>query len=172
MNQPPFSTSLPKTSALAIWSLVLGILSLVCFTIFTGIPGVICGHKALSRIKRSGGALGGQGMAIAGLITGYLGIALAFVMIPVMLAIIIPNFAKARKIALQNACINQLRQIDSAKRQWELEKPRQPTEQPGAEDLKTYLEEGMPTCPAHGDYQINSIGKLPTCSIPGHALDE
>ena len=51
----------PKTSALAIWSLVLGILSLTCFTIFTGIPGVICGHKALSKIKRSAGALTGQG---------------------------------------------------------------------------------------------------------------
>jgi len=65
----------PKTSALAIWSLVLGILSLVCFTIFTAIPGVICGHKALSRIKRSNGTLTGQGLAIAGLVTGYMGIA-------------------------------------------------------------------------------------------------
>ena len=43
----------PKTSGLAIWSLVLGILSLACFTIFAAIPGVICGHKALSKIKRS-----------------------------------------------------------------------------------------------------------------------
>lgn len=73
---PPLDpTSQPKTSGLAIWSLVLGILSLLCFTIFAGIPGVICGHKALSKIKRSSGALTGQGLAIAGLITGYLGIA-------------------------------------------------------------------------------------------------
>ena len=42
----------PKTSALAIWSLVLGILSLSCFSILSAIPGVICGHKALSKIKR------------------------------------------------------------------------------------------------------------------------
>jgi len=47
----------------------LGILSLACFSIFAAIPGVICGHKALSRIKRSSGAIAGQGLAIAGLIT-------------------------------------------------------------------------------------------------------
>src|SRR5689334_3929019 len=86
----------PKTSPLAIWSLVLGILSLTCFSIFTAIPGVICGHKALSRIKGSSGAVTGQGMAIAGLVTGYLGIAWAVIMIPLMMAIAIPNFIKAR----------------------------------------------------------------------------
>jgi hypothetical protein len=42
--------------------LVLGILSLVCFTIFAAIPGVICGHKALSKIKHSNGTLTGQGL--------------------------------------------------------------------------------------------------------------
>jgi hypothetical protein len=64
---PPLeNVSQPKTSALAIWSLVLGILSLVCFTIFAAIPGVICGHKALGKIKRSNGTLTGQGLAIAG----------------------------------------------------------------------------------------------------------
>jgi len=41
MNEtpPPLGVaSQPKASALAIWSLVLGILSLVCFTIFAAIP--------------------------------------------------------------------------------------------------------------------------------------
>ena len=33
-----------KTSAQAIWSLVLGILSFICFGLFAGIPAVICGH--------------------------------------------------------------------------------------------------------------------------------
>ena len=93
---PPGVASQPKTSALAIWSLVLGILSLACFSIFTAIPGVICGHKALSKIKHSGGTLAGQGLAIAGLVTGYLGIVWAMIFIPMMMAIAIPNFVKAR----------------------------------------------------------------------------
>jgi hypothetical protein len=64
---PPLENAVqPKTSALAIWSLVLGILSLACFTIFTAIPSVICGHKALSKIKLSNGTLAGQGLAVAG----------------------------------------------------------------------------------------------------------
>ena len=65
----------PKTSALAVWSLVLGVLSLMCFSILAAIPGVICGHKAISRIGKSGGGLSGKGLAIAGLVTGYIGIA-------------------------------------------------------------------------------------------------
>jgi len=62
-----------KTNGLAIASLILGIASLVmCLGPLAGIPGVICGHMALGRIKASG--QGGRGMAIAGLVMGYLGI--------------------------------------------------------------------------------------------------
>ena len=116
----------PKTSALAIGSLVLGILGLMCFTIFAAIPGVICGHKALSKIQKSDGSLSGKGLAIAGLITGYLGIAWAVIFIPMLMAIAIPNFVKARNVAIENACINNLRQIEAAKSEyglWEKIKP-------------------------------------------------
>ena len=60
-----------KTAALAIWSLVLGILAVTCCMLFTGLPAIICGHKAHSKIKQSAGALTGDGMALAGLILGY-----------------------------------------------------------------------------------------------------
>ncbi len=65
-----------KTSALAIWSLVTGILGFCCIGPFGILPAIICGHMALSRMKQSGGQLGGGGMAIAGLVLGYLGLAL------------------------------------------------------------------------------------------------
>src|ERR1039458_8348824 len=114
-----------KTSTLAIWSLVLGIIGLllllVCIGPLFAIPGVICGHMAYSRIKRSSGALAGQGMALAGLITGYVSIGLSIFLVPMMLAIAIPNFVKARDVSMMNACINNLRQIDAAKQQWALE---------------------------------------------------
>jgi hypothetical protein len=163
----------PKTSGLAIWSLVLGILSLVCFSIFSGIPGVICGHKALSKIKHSGGALSGQGLAIAGLVTGYLGILWAVIFIPMLLAIAIPNFVKARDTAMMNACLNNLRQIDAAKNQWALEKRGKTGDVPAAQDLKPYLKNGVfPTCPAGGTYTIGAVGNDPTCSIPEHTLSQ
>jgi hypothetical protein len=180
---PPLeNTSQPKTSGLAIWSLVLGILSLICFTIFAGIPGVICGHKALSRIKHSGGALTGQGLAIAGLVTGYLGIAYALIMIPLLAAIAIPNFVKARATAQANSCINNLRQIDAAANQFALENGKTN----GAaihfpDDLTPYIrlnsQGKIPSCPAGGVYSINSVGEIPACSLgttvtPAHVMPE
>lgn len=68
------------TSGLAIASLVLGIISLLCCTgILTAIPGIITGHMARAEIRRSGGALGGDGMALTGLILGYLTVAATIV---------------------------------------------------------------------------------------------
>ena len=77
---------------------------------------------ALSKIKQSGGALTGQGLAIGGSGDGLSGNLWAFIfLVPMMLAIAIPNFVKARDVSMQNACINNLRQIDAAKQQWALE---------------------------------------------------
>jgi len=166
----------PKTSALAIWSLVLGILSLACFSIFAAIPGVICGHKALSKIKHSAGALTGQGMAIAGLVTGYLGIAWAVVFIPMMMAIAIPNFVRARDISMQNACINNLRQIDAAKNEWALENNKTNGAPVTAADIKPFVKldasGNLPKCPAGGTYTIGPVGTVPTCSVSEHKLPD
>ena len=178
MNEtiPPITgnTPQPKTPALAIWSLVLGILSLVCFSIFAAIPGVICGHMAYSRIKRSSGALTGEGLAIAGLITGYIGIAFALLVIPMMTAIAIPNFVKARNAAQMNMCINNLRMIDGAKQQWALENNKKATDTPTQGDLLRYINKNgqFPVCPNKGTYTIGPVGEVPTCSIPKHKLPE
>jgi Na+/pantothenate symporter len=80
----------PRTSPLAVWSLVLGILSLLCFSFFAGIPAIICGHMGRSRIRDSQGALKGEGMALAGLILAY--ISMALFLIGMIAAIAIPNF--------------------------------------------------------------------------------
>ena len=88
----------PKTNPLAVWSLVLGIISFLCCGLFTGIPAVICGHIAHSKIKESGGREAGGGMAIAGLVIGYIGIFLTT--IGILAAIAVPNF-----IAFKNKAI-------------------------------------------------------------------
>lgn len=64
------------TSGLAIASMVCGIAGyLTCYFVgILGIPAVICGHMAISRINSSPMPVAGRGMAIAGLILGYLGI--------------------------------------------------------------------------------------------------
>lgn len=178
--QPVDAPTTPKTAALAIWSLVLGILSLVCFSIFAGIPGVICGHKALTKIKYSNGALSGQGLAIAGLVTSYLGIAWAVFVIPMIVVIAIPNFVKARSTSQANACINNLRQIDAAANQFALEHNLtngSPINFPS--DLTPYIKLNsageIPGCPQGGIYHISKVGETPTCSLgttvtPAHVL--
>ena len=62
----------PQTCALAIWSLVLGLAVFLCY-ILAAVPAIICGHIALSKIKKSSGRLKGRGMAIAGTVLGYFG---------------------------------------------------------------------------------------------------
>jgi len=92
-------TEQPKqTAGTAVTSLVLGILGFLPIGFFTAIPAVICGHIAKSKIKKDSN-LTGDGMALAGLIMGYVQIGFALLMVPLLLAIAIPSFVKAREQA-------------------------------------------------------------------------
>ena len=63
----------PQNDGKAIASLVLGILSLVgCFGALAGIPAIILGFMSRRDIARSGGTMGGDGLALGGIITGIL----------------------------------------------------------------------------------------------------
>ena len=77
-----------RTNGLSIASLVLGILSipLVCSYGIVAILAIVFGHVALSQIKRSMGAQSGRGMAIAGLVCGYIGLALVVLLIVALVA--------------------------------------------------------------------------------------
>jgi hypothetical protein len=82
------------TSPLAIASLVLGIVSLTLFPLLPGIPAVVCGHLSLKEIHRSAGAIGGRGAAIAGLVTGYISVAIMILLLVGLLAFV--GFASSR----------------------------------------------------------------------------
>ena len=102
-----------RTDDMAIVSLILGILSMVMFSIFAGIPAVILGHKSRGRIKRSMGALTGDGIALAGLIMGYRSFpAIPFILI--IAAIAIPNLLRARIAANEASAIGSVRTITVA----------------------------------------------------------
>lgn len=161
----------PKMSPGAIWSLVLGILGLICFGPLAAIPAIICGHIALGNIKRSMGTLAGEGQALAGLIMGYIGIALAILLIPIYAAIALPAFAKARATAMQAVCINQLRQIETAKAEEALKTNLEEGQPVNTSALLPYFKDNqLPACPQGGTYDIGDVGEPPTCSIPGHKL--
>ncbi|MBY0523061.1 MAG: DUF1559 domain-containing protein [Gemmataceae bacterium] len=59
------------TSGKAIFSLILGILGF-CVPVLFSVPAVVLGFMGLSSINKSGGRVGGKGMAIAGIIVGFL----------------------------------------------------------------------------------------------------
>lgn len=121
VHVPPLqpSTQVPaKTSGLAVGSLICGIAGL--FTFITALPAVICGHLAQSEIKKSNGRKTGGGMALAGLIMGYVMIA-AIPMVGLMAAMAIPAFQKVRATSQEKAIVNNLRQLDAAAQQFFLE---------------------------------------------------
>ncbi len=76
-----------RTSTLATVSLVLGILGWVILPVVGAITAIITGHIARSEIARSNGQLTGAGMALAGLILGYVQIIL--IVIPVCFIVIL-----------------------------------------------------------------------------------
>ncbi len=65
-----------ETNIWAIVSLAAGVLGWLGVFGLGGIAAVICGHIAKSQIRSSGGRMGGDGFATAGLVLGYLNIAL------------------------------------------------------------------------------------------------
>ena len=64
----------PRTSGLAVASLVTG-LFFWCFLV-PGIVAIVLWHVALEQIDRSGGAVTGRGMGVAGIVLGWIGIGL------------------------------------------------------------------------------------------------
>ena len=66
----PADGGAPVTNGLAIASLVTGLLAFV--TCVSAIPAVICGHIAIGQIRSSRGRETGEGMAMTGLILGYI----------------------------------------------------------------------------------------------------
>src|SRR5436190_17391779 len=90
--------------------------------------------------------------------------------IGLLAAIAIPNFVKARATSQQNACINNLRQIDAAAQQYALEAKLST----GAtftfpDALTPYIKltsaNALPGCPAGGSYNDNTVGGTPTCTL-------
>ena len=101
----------PRTSQLAIWSMVLGILSLFC-NIFTGVIGFILGVVALIKINGSNGKLKGSGFAITGLIC-------SFLFIPIGIGMMLPAVQQVRNAARRTTSMNNLRHLGLAQHNYE-----------------------------------------------------
>jgi prepilin-type N-terminal cleavage/methylation domain-containing protein len=101
--------------------------------------------------------------------------------IGLLAAIAIPNFIRARASSQQNACINNLRQIDGAINEWALETGQSNGQAVGSVTvisayIKLNAANSVPGCPAKGTYTTSPVGSIPqvTCSLssatPSHRL--
>ena len=94
-----------------------------------------------------------------------------------LVSIAIPNFVHARSSAQQNACINNLRQIDGAAQTWALEHNKTSTDTYSLTSITPYVRldsnGNLPACPASGVYEAGScVSNPPTCTLStiGHKL--
>ena len=91
--------------------------------------------------------------------------------IGLLAAIAIPSSVRARTTSQMNPCINNLRQIDGAARQWALETRQATNATPAFTDVSAYLKSAV-TCPAGGigatfasSYALGNVASKPTCKI-------
>jgi len=99
-----------ETSTKAVLSLVCGLLFFIPFLF---IAAIVFGHLALSEIRKSAGRLKGEGIAIAGLVLGYVEVAgIPFLLI--IAAIVIPNLLRARMAADESSAVVSVRTLNAA----------------------------------------------------------
>ena len=79
----------------------MAVLSFTCGWIFTAIPAVICGHVARAKIRKSGGALGGKGIATAGLILGYIALLVCILGIPLLISMIQSDRERLKRLSTE-----------------------------------------------------------------------
>jgi hypothetical protein len=109
LTPPPLgsASSTPvKTSGLAVTSLILGILGVVTCGV-TALVGLILGIVAMVKVKNSGGKLGGNGIALAGVIVS----AVFLFLIPIFAAMMLPALAAAKEKAESINCVNNEKQL-------------------------------------------------------------
>lgn len=82
-----------STNSLAVVSLIFGIACWFVLPLVGAIVAIVCGHMARGEIRRAEpGTVEGDGLAIAGLVLGYVHLALAVLAIAIVLAFLALGF--------------------------------------------------------------------------------
>lgn len=99
-------------------------------------------------------------------------IMIVIAIIGLLAAIAIPNYVNARANSQANACINNLRELDSAIQQFAIEQHKRVNDSVNfPDDLTPYIKlnsaGSIPPCPAGGTYTLNPVGANPSaqCSL-------
>jgi prepilin-type N-terminal cleavage/methylation domain-containing protein len=95
--------------------------------------------------------------------------------IGLLASIAIPNLVRARATSQQNACMNNLRQIDGAAQTWALENRKLSGDPYTLSAIMPYIKldntGNLPACPGGGNYVPGTaVSNQPTCTITTHRL--
>jgi hypothetical protein len=71
----------PQANQKAFWSMILGILAIAPCGPFAGIPALVLGRFAKKEIAAADGVQGGEGMATAGVVLGWISVAITITLL-------------------------------------------------------------------------------------------
>jgi hypothetical protein len=78
---PPYQQPSKPNNSLALAALILGIVGVTILPGLASIPAIVCGFMGKKQIDESDGAEGGSGMAIAGIVMGFIGLVLGVLLL-------------------------------------------------------------------------------------------
>lgn len=106
-----YAVSPPKTYGLAVAAFVMGLLSMTCILWpLLALPAIICAIIALVKIGNSNGRLKGTGLAVTGLVIP----AVFLLVVPILMAILMPALSRVKHIAQRTVCATNLRGLSVA----------------------------------------------------------
>jgi len=157
MDNSVENQEIAKTSGKAIASLILSILGFFLVAI-PSIVGIVLGHIARSEIKKSNGSLKGNGLALAGLIMGY--IMVAIIVIGVIASLLIPRLTSNVDDARQALTCTKMQSLSSSLKMFQLDNGMYPETEEGFHALVS-----NPDTDKYPDYSSSAyIQKVPTDS--------
>lgn len=88
--------------------------------------------------------------------------------ISILTSIAVPSFLRPRETSRRNGCIDNLKQIDSAKEQWAMDNRAASGAVVNMSDIAgVYMKTPVtgPVCGGGGSYTLNPVGTDPVCSL-------
>jgi general secretion pathway protein G len=153
-NKPSVQAPAAKTCGLAIASLVCGLVG-PCTAGLASIAGLILGIMGLKKIKAGGGAVGGRGLAIAGIIVSVVTLILCLIAITgIVMSFATPMIMGQAKHARTSAVQAEIAGLQTALDAFEMDCGRYPTTEEG---LKALVDQPKGRGTWHGPYVKNDV---------------